>query len=126
MGSSGTGRISDYPGSAPKRTGGGGISGGSSGEDRCDKAFSTELEDFQRSDYWKAHGSAPDVGTEFDVFHEKRIVARTAKGESLGFLPTEFNYLAGCIAEGRTYKGHVVSVTPGLLPRIQVDVGPTK
>lgn len=52
MGSSGSGRISDYPGSSSSSTkggeaGGGGVVGGA--DDRCARALSVRLEDKDRA-----------------------------------------------------------------------------
>jgi hypothetical protein len=129
MGSSGSSRLSDYSGTPAKKTasasGRGGVSGGSSGEDRCDRAFSTTLEDFERSEYYRNHQSPPPVGTEISIEKEKRLIARTVKGESLGNLPTEFNYLAGCMAAGRRYAGRVISISKGLvMSKVTIDAAP--
>ena len=111
MGSSGSGRISDYPGSSsqgkPSRTGGG--NGGAS--DRCARAFSARLEDVEQSDYYQAHKTTPPVGTQVEVAQRKRLVAQTASGESIGNLPTSLNYLASCLKDGWSYIGTVQSVT---------------
>lgn len=75
MGSSGSGKISDYPGSSSSSKGGSGKgntgNGGAGGrgatktsgggkpsgtDDRCAKAFSAKLEDVEHSDYFRAHG----------------------------------------------------------------------
>jgi hypothetical protein len=114
MGSSGSGRISDYPGSSSqgKR---GGAGGGNDGppEDRCARAFSVRLEDVEQSDYYQAHGSIPPVGTQLEVVQRKRLVAQTASGESIGNLPTSHNYLASCLRDGWSYIGTVQSVASG-------------
>ena len=127
MGSSGTGRISDYPGSSkPSKTKededkkepghGGGSSKGSGGnpggpDDRCAKAFSTQLEDVEHSEYFVAHGEAPPEGTAVILEHRKRLVAATELGKSIGSLPTSMNYLAGCMKAGWKYVGKVRKVT---------------
>jgi hypothetical protein len=65
MGSSGSGRISDYPGSSsqgkPGKTGG---ANGDSPIDRCARAFAARLEDVEQSDYYRAHKTTPPVGTQ--------------------------------------------------------------
>ena len=123
MGSSGTGKISDYPGSSKaddRKSGGGnggaggsggGASGGGGADDRCAKAFSTKLEDVEHSEYFQAHGTAPPEGTVITVAHQKRMVATTADGQSIGNLPTAFNYLAACLKNGWQYVGTVRQVT---------------
>lgn len=116
MGSSGSGRISDYPGSSSSGTSGGSAGQGSGdrgAEDRCAKAFSVRLEDVEQSDYYRRHGGGPPVGTQVRVALRKRLVAETADGESIGNLPTPFNYLASCMKAGWSYAGVVRSSTIG-------------
>lgn len=110
MGSSGSGSISDYPGSSPQGKSGGGAGGGSQ-EDRCARAFNTRLEDVERSDYYRANGAVPPVGTPLTVVHRKRLIAQTSAGESVGNLPTALNYLAACIKDGWRYIGTVQSAS---------------
>jgi hypothetical protein len=124
MGSVGTGSFTDYPGSTPKKITGGGTSGGSGGEDPCDKAFSADLEDFERSEYFAQHKAPPKVGLEVTVSLEKRLTVRSGANETLGFLPTKFNYLAGCIKSGRNYRGQVSGVSSKPLIRVRVDIAP--
>lgn len=138
VGSSGSGRLSDYPGSS-RGTGGGGSGGngggggsgggggGASGgggsggyNDRCGQAFHVDLEDVEHSDYFKAHGTVPPVGTELRIAHRKRIVAETLQGESVGNIPTTHNYLADCLKDGRTYTG-TVRVSAGGPPAASVS-----
>ena len=109
MGSSGSGRISDYPGSSSSGAGSG--SGGAGGDggavDRCSRAFNTRLEDVESSPYYQAHGALPPLGTKVKVVQGKRIQAQTFDGEIIGNLPTSFNYLAACLKDGWTYVGSV-------------------
>ena len=116
MGSSGSGRISDYPGSSSSsakagESGGGGVVGGA--EDRCAKAFSARLEDVEQSDYYRTHRSVPPLGIPLTLAQRKRIVAETTSGESVGNLPTSFNYLASCMKHGWTYVGKVQGAVSG-------------
>lgn len=108
MGSTGSGRISDYPGSS-EGTGDSSPDGNGGGppEDRCARAFETSLEDVEQSDYYQAHGAPPAKGEELEIKWAKRLIAVTATGESVGNLPTAFNYLAACIKEGWQYSGLV-------------------
>src|ERR1700758_5867584 len=112
MGSSGSGRISDYPGSSGKGSstskgdGGGGDAGGS---DRCGQAFAVALEDIEHCDFYRAHGAVPALGQTLRIAHKKRIVAETDAGETVGNLPTKYNYLAGCLKDGWTYAGTVTA-----------------
>jgi len=121
MGSSGSGRISDYPGSSS--AGGAGQAGGGHGDaapDRCNKALSARLEDVEQSEYYTVHRSLPPVGTQLQIEQRKRIVAVTASGESIGNLPTSLNYLAACMKAGWRYGGAVRSVA-GTLPVVTVS-----
>ena len=123
MGSTGSGSFTDYPGSGSKRGGGG--SGGSSGTDRCNKAFSCELEEIEQCDYFSKHSSAPPADTLLSLAHNKRIMAVDESGITVGALPTELNYLAGCLKEGFNYQGRVVSSTSGSVATVTVDFKPT-
>jgi hypothetical protein len=108
MGSSGSGRISDYPGTSQ---GGGGTSRGGGGgqppEDRCARAFSAALEDIEHCEYYQAHGAPPPQGEALEVRLAKRLIAVAANGQSVGNLPTALNYLAACMKDGWRYTGLV-------------------
>jgi hypothetical protein len=106
MGSSGSGRFTDYPGNA-KSKGGGGTGEGGRAEDRCAKAFSATLEDVEHCDFFKNHGQCPAVSTQLHVAHKKRVVAQTASGEIVGNLPITLTYLASCLKNGYKYVGVV-------------------
>src|SRR5689334_5885300 len=113
MGSSGSGRISDYPGSSSDKSGSKG-GGGGDPEDRCTRAFGTKLEDVEQSEYFKTHGNVPRLGTQLTIEHRKRMVVLTnSGGEVVGNLPTNLNYLASCIKDGWTYAGTVVMSSRG-------------
>lgn len=109
MGSSGSGSISDYPGSSSQGKSGG--PGDGSQQDRCARAFSTSLEDVERSDYYQTHHAVPPVGMQLTVAQRKRLVAQTQAGESVGNLPTSLNYLAACLKDGWSYIGTIQSAT---------------
>jgi hypothetical protein len=126
MGSSGSGRISDYPGSSSSVRSGGEGGGNEDAEDRCTKAFSARLEDVEQSEYCGKHGRTPPIGTQVEVAMRKRLIAQTTDGESMGNLPTPFNYLASCMKEGWVYIGVVQSVTSGPpVAAVQVDFAAT-
>jgi hypothetical protein len=121
MGSSGSGRISDYPGSSSQGKSGGSAGGGTP-QDRCARAFSARLEDVERSDYYRAHNAVPPVGTQLKIVQQKRLVAQTLNGESVGNLPTSFNYLASCLKDGWSYLGTIQSATnPPPVANISAD-----
>ena len=117
MGSSGPGRFTDYPGSGggkPKGDpSGGGGGNGHPPEDRCGRAFAVTLEDAEQSEYFGIHGHLPPVGQPLHIARRKRLVAETDDGESVGNLPTGYNYLASCLKEGWTYSGFVQASTKG-------------
>ncbi len=114
MGSTGSGRISDYPGSSPKSKPGGGEGGnGGPTEDRCARAFNARLEDVEHSDYYSSHGTTPPIGTQLVVVQRKRLVAQDTNGASIGNIPTSLNYIASCLKAGWHYIGTVQSATNG-------------
>lgn len=121
MGSSGTGRFTDYPGSGGTSSKGG-KQGGSSGEDGCKKPISEQLEDVGRCDYFKTHKAVPKAGTPVAVVQDKRIAVTTVKGEVIGYLPTKYNYLAGCLAAGYKYGGTVATSKDTPVPAVLVDL----
>lgn len=117
MGSTGSGRFSDYPGSRPKE---GGQGGGSSGEDRCAKALSCALEELEKCEYVTENASVPPANEMLSLSHRGRIFAIDANGKTVGALPTKFNYLADCLAAGFVYEGRVTSSVK--IPTLSVDV----
>ncbi|WP_026793243.1 hypothetical protein [Pleomorphomonas oryzae] len=121
MGSSGSGRFSDYTGSAKKTESNGGASGGSSGEDKCRQAFSTGLEDIEHYDYYKNHGQIPPNGSSLTLELRGRVVAVSDTGESVGALPTQYNYIAGCLQSGIRYVGIIINSAAAPVMRIDVD-----
>jgi hypothetical protein len=127
MGSSGSGRISDYPGSSSSSKAGGPDGSKNDGaQDRCAKAFSARLEDVEQSEYYQAHGKMPPIGTTLEVAQRKRLVAQTTDGKTIGNLPTSFNYLASCMKDGWIYVGTVLSIASGPpVATISVDFAAT-
>lgn len=114
MGSSGSGRITDYPGSSKSKGNGDEIGGGGqSPQDRCGRAFRTPLEDIEHSEYYKSKGVPPPVEEKLRIGQRKRLVAETFTGQSVGNIPTSFNYLAACLKTGWTYEGLVTASKNG-------------
>jgi hypothetical protein len=111
MGSSGSGRLSDYPGTP--RGGSSGSDGGGQPEDRCGRAFSVRLEDIEHSVYFATHGVPPTEGEMLQIRQRKRLVAETSAGQTVGNLPTSYNYLASCLKDGWTYTGTVTTSSAG-------------
>lgn len=132
MGSTGSGRFSDYPGggggnSGAGGTGGSGGSGGGGGnEDRCVRAFSVSLQDIEHSERYIRTSTLPPVGEQLYIEHRKRVVAVDASGESVGSLPTTYNYLADCIADGYSYSGIVSASSGGANAALVVDFAPNE
>ncbi|ABA81252.1 hypothetical protein GQF56_16080 [Rhodobacter sphaeroides] len=124
MGSSGSGRFSDYSGAERQSEGRGGESGGSSGGDRCRQAFSVSLEDVGLYSYFSKTGTVPTVGTALTLTFRTRILAADAAGVEIGALPTPFNYLAACIRDGISYTGVVTNSSALPAPRVDVDFVP--
>lgn len=126
MGSTGTDRLTDYSGGKKEEKPKGTTSsetGGAPAHDSCTNAFSTKLEDVARSQYYASKGTLPANGTQVDVKISGRLVVYTAGGD-LGFLPTQYNYLAGCINRGFKYGGSVTSTATMPVPTISVEIAP--
>ena len=93
MGSSGSGRISDYPGSSGTGSGAskGGGDGSAGGSDRCAQAIAVALEDIEHCDFYKGSGTVPAPGQQLRIAHKKRVVAETDTGITVGNLPTAYH-----------------------------------
>jgi len=124
MGSTGSGSFSDYPGSRPKEGGEGTGGGGASGEDRCARAFSCALEEVEQCDYFSANGGVPPTNTALTIEQRGRLFAVDASGQTVGALPTRFNYLADCMVAGFTYEGRVISSASAPVASVNVDFAP--
>lgn len=123
MGSTGTGHLTDYSGYKKA------VVGETGGKDTvyiCNKAVATSLEDVATSDYFKKHGTVPAKGTPVIITSTSRIVAVDDKGDVIGNLPTEYNYLLGCIEEGYQYEGEVTDSFTSPLPSTSIAVTPQK
>jgi hypothetical protein len=124
MGSTGSGSFSDYPGSRPKEGGEGAGGGGASGEDRCARAFSCALEEVEQCDYFTASGGVPPANTALTIEQRGRLFAVDSSGQTVGALPTRFNYLADCMAAGFKYEGRVNSSASAPVASVNVDFAP--
>jgi hypothetical protein len=118
MGSTGTGRFTDYTGTKANKPGG---SGGSSGEDQCDESIEAVLEDVERCAYYEKNKKLPAVGTDISVSIVKRLNI-TIGGETLGYLPTKYNYLAGCVKGGAKYSGKVTSISSKPIIKVSIEL----
>lgn len=127
MGSSGSGHFSDYPGTKTKQVAGDGtgIAGGASGVDKCKQAFHVLLDDVGNCDFYSQFKNVPTVGARLGIlFDKKRIFAVDENGVKVGALPTSFNYLAACLADGVTYVGLVSSSAVTPVPTVAADFVP--
>jgi hypothetical protein len=121
MGSVGTGRFDDYQ---KNNLANGGVAGES--EDRCSEGFETLLEEVERCDFFQEHGQPPSIGTSVIVSLGKRITVSTNSGETIGYLPTRFNFLAACIASGFSYTGQVTLSVAQPIVKVEVSISPTE
>lgn len=126
MGSTGSGSFTDYPGSRPKDGGQGAGGGGASGDDRCERAFSSPLEEVEQCEYFPANNDVPPAGTQLSIEQRGRLFAVDESGHSVGALPTRFNYLADCIAAGFIYEGRVASSATAPMASVSVDFAPRR
>ena len=122
MGTSGTGRLSDYPGKRGDGRKAGGRKGGGGGKDRCLDDIVEQLEEVARCEYHKKRGEVPKVGTQVKVVQQKRIAVTTVAGETIGYLPTQYNYLAACLAAGFKYRGKVQTSSNTPVPAVVVEL----
>lgn len=123
MGSTGSGRFTDYSGSKKANGKGskGGQGGGSSGTDRCLQALSCTLEEVSQCEFYATNGKVPAPNTSLKVILDKRLFAINDKGVKVGALPTKYNYLAACMKAGFTYAGLVTTSKISPTPAITAD-----
>lgn len=121
MGSTGSGRFSDYSEQATSNSGEG---GGASGSDRCQQAFSCALEEVSQCDYFYQNGSLPAPQAPLTIVLDGRLFAQDVNGVKVGALPTKFNYLAACIKDGNSYIGVVKATRTSPHPSITADFVP--
>ena len=133
MGSSNSGKFPNYPPSKDKKQRGSDGTGASGGSDRgtepddqCTRALrNVLLEEVGRSAYSQAHDNLPPTGAAVHLRVQRvgpRLSIDTAEGESIGFLPTEYNYLVVCLEKGFTYSGEVVTSSQKPTPFIRVNL----
>jgi hypothetical protein len=132
MGSTGTGRFRDYPGSRPDQSdqqgGGAGNESGSGGADLpcLTDIPEVRLEEVERCAYYEATGDVPPPGTDVEVLVDlvggRLAVATQSDSQVVGFLPTQLNYLLGCLGSGYRYPGEVTAsaVSPTAVVRVQL------
>lgn len=123
MGSTGSGRLSDYTRFK------GAVKGVIGGEDlinKCDRAVATVLEDVETCDYFKKNGHVPTKGTYVKIDLKTRLVALDGNGEIIGHLPTEYHYLLECLNDGYLYEGEVSGSFDSPVPSVYIAVTPQK
>ena len=123
MGSTGSGRLTDY---SRFRGAEKGITGGEDLIDKCQRAVATVLEDVETCDYYKKFEKVPAKGTFVKIALKTRIVAIDNNGDVMGYLPTEYNYLLECLNDGYQYEGEVSGSFENPVPSIYVAVTPQK
>ena len=125
MGSTGSGNFSDYPGTKKvDGTGSGAGGGGSSGVDKCQQAFECTLEEVAQCTYHMQTQNVPAPRAVLTLMIRGRVFAVDANGLTVGALPTAFNYLAACLADGKNYIGVVKSSSISPVPTVAVDFTP--
>lgn len=127
MGSSGSGNFSDYPGSMAKEIteNGIGVTGGTSGIDKCKQAFHVLLDDVGNSEFYSQFNGVPVIGDQLGIlFDKKRVFAVDRNGVKVGALPTSFNYLVACLEDGVNYVGLVSSSAVTPVPTVAADFVP--
>ncbi len=123
MGSTGSGRLSDY---TRFRGAVKGVTGGEDLINKCDRAVATVLEDVETCDYYKKNGHVPAKGTYVKIALQTRLVAVDEKGNVIGHLPTEYNYLLECLNDGYQYEGEVSGSFETPVPSVYIAVTPQK
>ncbi len=123
MGSTGSGRLSDY---SRFRGAVKGVTGGEDLINKCDRAVATVLEDVETCDYYKKNGKVPAKGTYVKIALKTRLVAIDEKGDVIGYLPTEYNYLLECLNDGYQYEGEVSGSFETPVVSVYIAVTPQK
>lgn len=123
MGSTGSGRLTDY---SRFRGAVKGVTGGEDLINRCDRAVATALEDVETCDYYKKHSKVPAKGAYVRIEKKMRLVAVDENGDVIGHLPTEYNYLLGCLTDGYQYEGEVSGSFDTPVHSVYIAVTPHK
>ena len=123
MGSTGSGRLSDY---TRFRGAVKGVTGGEDLINKCERAVATVLDDVETCDYYKKNGHVPAKGTYVKIALKTRLVAVDKHGDVIGLLPTEYNYLLECLNDGYQYEGEVSGSFETPIPSVYIAVTPQK
>lgn len=129
MGSSSSGKFHEYPpskGKPTKKDASSGRSGGSEHDDQCVRDLEDVLlEEVGRSVYLQSHKTLPKVGVAVHIRNEKvgpRLSIDTEAGESVGFLPVQYNYLVICMKKGFDYLGELTYSSQKPVPSLRVNL----
>ena len=129
MGSTGTGRFTDYPGKTKSEGSDGTPQNDTGGVNQCERAIGNILvEDIARCPYYIRTSNVPTAGSSIHVSQALlggRLSIVTDANEVIGLLPTRYNYLLQCMAQGYTYSGHILASSLQPLPMVTVDLAPT-
>jgi hypothetical protein len=139
MESTSSGSYKDYPPykrktDKPPATGTGGKGGGKGITPQADQCrqdlVAVKLEEVARCDYYISGKAVPAVGSRVRVrerlFNGRIAVEAIDRSLVVGFLPTTYNYVRKCLAEGFSYEGEVVDSTLTPLPAVSVDLKSSK
>lgn len=128
MGSSHTGKLDNYPPSKGKKDGGDqpGGAGGGGPKDLCRQDMTNVgLEEVGGSSYFSANHGVPPVGTVVSLRTTRvgpRLSIDAPGGVSVGFLPTQYNYLVVCMEKGIRYSGEVAQAAQTPIPVVRIDL----
>lgn len=123
MGSTGSGRLSDY---TRFRDAIKGVTGGEDLIDKCERAVATGLEEVETCDYYKKNGHVPAKGALIKIAMKTRLVALDEHDDVIGYLPTEYNYLLDCLTKGYLYEGEVSGSFETPVPSVYIAATPQK
>jgi hypothetical protein len=144
MESTSSGSYKDYPPSSGRRssklstTGPSTQAGGKGGGKRItpqanqcrESLMSVKLEEVARCHYYLKGKTVPAVGVRVrvrDRLFDGRIAVETVDSSVVvGFLPTIYNYIRRCLAEGFSYEGEVVDSALAPLPAVSADLKSSK
>jgi hypothetical protein len=132
MGSRGTGRFGDYQPGHDKDTTGGSDGPGTESKGKanvCEQVIEEIiLEEVARCEYYQTHKNVPPVGSRISLRTKLvggRLAIETESREILGYLPTMFNYLRGCMEQKYRYAGQVIySNLANKIPDVTIELGP--
>jgi hypothetical protein len=120
MGSRGTSQYTDYTKMKSSDAGG---NGGSSGTDPCEVDIESALDDVARANYYAKHSAVPEPGSIIHVvFTGGRLEVQSIDNVTIGYLPTQYNFLALCINQGIEYGGGVITSRTAPIPDVRVSI----